>query len=91
MTFTIPICIACEYYKEGVVCDAFPEGIPAEVYMRAHDHRLSYPGDRGITFQLKEGMTLPPGLEEVQQPTGMPYDKYGMLPDGWPAPEEGLV
>lgn len=36
-------------------CVAFPDGIPRDIYPDGYDHRLPYPGDRGIRFELKEG------------------------------------
>jgi hypothetical protein len=37
---------------QGLTCDAFPEGIPPDVYEARWDHRFPYPGDHGIRFDL---------------------------------------
>lgn len=36
-------------------CRSFPDGIPEDIYPGGFDHRLPYPGDGGVRFQLKEG------------------------------------
>ncbi|MFC4913027.1 hypothetical protein [Actinomadura gamaensis] len=33
-------------------CEAFPDGIPPDIYPHGFDHRSPYPGDRGISFSL---------------------------------------
>ena len=45
--------------QEGYTCDAFPHGIPEEVFNGAVDHRQPYIGDNGIQFELAEGATRP--------------------------------
>lgn len=49
-----PMCMGCRHYHdrndEGLTCDAFPNGIPAPIYMSEHDHRRPFKGDRGIRF-----------------------------------------
>ncbi|MBB4772814.1 hypothetical protein [Actinomadura livida] len=36
-------------------CDAFPEGVPNEIYRAGFDHRNPFEGDRGIRFELRPG------------------------------------
>ncbi|GLY86718.1 hypothetical protein [Actinoallomurus iriomotensis] len=42
------------YTLETWFCVAFPDGIPGDIYPGGYDHRLPYPGDRGIRFELKD-------------------------------------
>jgi hypothetical protein len=44
-------CLLCKHYKLMQECDAFPDGIPIEIFTCEHDHREPYPGDHGIRFE----------------------------------------
>jgi len=49
------ICNLCKHYHiydhEDYTCDAFPEGIPDDIWLERHDHKEPYLGDRGILFE----------------------------------------
>ncbi len=36
-------------------CDAFPDKVPAEIYLGGFDHRRPYPSDNGILFTMRDG------------------------------------
>lgn len=45
-------CILCKHYHLGdLTCDAFPDGIPAQIITGEIDHASPYPGDNGIRFE----------------------------------------
>lgn len=59
----VPMCYECDHVHLGsspFSCDAFPEGIPEDIYMGGFDHRDPYPSsknpmDNGIRFEpIKE-------------------------------------
>ena len=64
-----PMCVTCRHYRpttrlsDSVVCIAFPEGIPADIFWEFADHRLPYAGDRGIRFEAKDAN----GAEYVEE------------------------
>jgi len=77
---SMDLCDLCKHYRGGRKCDAFPNGIPTEIWWWGYDHRLTFPGDNGIKFEfdvdcykctyyLKEGKcTIYPG--------GIPLDIF---------------
>lgn len=56
-TIAPPICIGCKHLTGDLrepKCAAFPAGIPNEILLSRADHRKSFPGDQGITFDPKD-------------------------------------
>jgi len=52
-----PICYECAHFRtnreEGLVCKAFPKGIPDAVLFQGSDHKEPLEGDHGIQFEEK--------------------------------------
>lgn len=62
MTHLPPMCLWCKHYdretEEGMVCTAFPKGIPPAILENRFDHRQPWPaGDGGVTFEADEQYT----------------------------------
>ena len=47
-----PQCIKCARFTTDHTCEAFPCGIPDEIFLGAFDHRRAYPGDDGKRFEI---------------------------------------
>ena len=44
-------CATCVHLTGWGVCEAFPNGIPAEIYDGQEKHLTPYPGDKGIVYK----------------------------------------
>lgn len=49
-----PMCVVCVRLREGLMCEAYPDGIPTEIIMCQWDHRYPKPGDHGLQFSPKD-------------------------------------
>ena len=49
-------CRDCKHQSAALprVCNAFPGGIPMEIYLNKVSHKKPYKGDNGIRFEKKE-------------------------------------
>jgi hypothetical protein len=45
------LCLFCKHYQENAKCDAFPDGIPEDIFSGEFDQHNPYPGDHGIQFE----------------------------------------
>ncbi len=49
-----PQCVFCKHLIDSEQCQAFPFGIPREIYpLGKFDHTKPYPSDNGIRFEAK--------------------------------------
>jgi len=49
-----PMCIKCAHFQDLIEkpkCNAFPDGIPDEIWEEGFNHRNPFPGDDGILFE----------------------------------------
>lgn len=44
-------CLTCKFYTGLQECEAFPEGIPQEIFDGTIDHREPYENDHGIQWE----------------------------------------
>jgi hypothetical protein len=60
------VCAYCKRWtrEPGRKCQAFPQGIPLEIWLGENDHHAPYPGDHGIQF-----MPIYRGVPELPKKT----------------------
>ena len=55
MTTGLPLCAECKHFHVGDTsantCDAFPDGIPDDIFLCRIEHRQPYPGDGGTVYE----------------------------------------
>jgi hypothetical protein len=51
VTRGINLCLMCVHYRKDKKCEAFPDGIPHDIWVLKVLHKKPYPGDKGITFK----------------------------------------
>lgn len=44
-------CLYCKHYRAFQECEAYPDGIPFEIFSGEHDHREEYEGDGGTRWE----------------------------------------
>jgi len=70
VTRGINLCKMCVHYRNDKKCEAFPEGIPHEIWILKVLHKKPYPGDNGITYK-----PLPEYDSSIEN-INATYDKY---------------
>lgn len=59
-----PICFNCARLREGRTasghfgCEAFPDGVPLDIYLGEFDHTKPHEGDNGLRFQSHKDREL---------------------------------
>lgn len=73
MTIGVSLCLKCSRFRPGVfgdddgfetgTCDAFPDGIPVDIFAGGFDHRSRF-GDEELLFEPRPGVT-PAEVEQI--------------------------
>jgi len=49
-TLSPPKCFECKYLHGDRTCEAFPDGIPDDIWWGENEHTKPYPEDNGFRF-----------------------------------------
>jgi hypothetical protein len=60
------LCATCARLRDGLSCEAFPEGISDSILSGRVDHRLPWPGDHGLRYILASKVIPPKGLPAIE-------------------------
>lgn len=67
-------CMSCARWRPGLLngtedqrqtCEAYPDGIPAQIWINDADHRQPQPGDHGLRWKSVDGEPFPAWLLEA--------------------------
>jgi len=50
----LPVCVDCVHYLINGTCEAFPNGIVDDIWIKGEPHNTPRRGDGGITFKARE-------------------------------------
>ncbi len=68
---TTTMCLACKQLhrdnEKTHACNAFPEGIPQEIWTNRHDHHNPYPGDNGVRFTIMAVQQEEPAMQNASR------------------------
>jgi hypothetical protein len=67
----VPMCYSCVHLTDepGMICDAFPLGIPSDIVESVFDHRMPHVGDSNIQFEQDP--------EAVEPNWGLLFEVFG--------------
>ena len=78
-TSPIPLCFLCKRYQDSYQCEAFPQGIPADVIASRVDHRRPLAGDQGLQFAAVSPAAVRYAEDLFPEPRRRRFE-----PAGWP-------
>jgi len=59
-------CLECRHYTGLSTCEAYPEGIPQEIFTGIVDHTERYPGDMGFMWEPSENAEITKDEKKVR-------------------------